>query len=388
MKVFISVGRAGTNEQRLFIDAFEQRLYALGLQPHTIGRNTYTSGQPLERIRQEMEGCVGIAVIAYERYRIEQGVELAEVGGEPEAVCGRRYPTPWHHAELGMAYMLNLPVLVIAERGLHLECLLDRGHGWFIHNTPLSAEALRSDALAGVLNDWIQRLREKAAKRPLGLWVNSKRGTLPPIALIVAAVLALWMVTATTLVIVELYRRPRQPDQPDVGEQTTSNGTEGSGAHADPEASPTPDGPAPPGAGPTTRPEVVTDPDTIEEIQPPVAEDTSELPDTGPTPPDPPHDATRIASEGSDVIEGDPERNVEEEPVEEQQVSPLEVHREHGGTEASGAISAEGSQPQSGSPTRNLDLNTGTPLVPFTPIPDEDQRDAETVLPGVTFPSP
>jgi hypothetical protein len=164
MQVFLSVGRVATDRQRLFLDRLEAKLRNRGLDPKTIGRNTFTSGQPLDRIVEVMKGCSGILVLAFERTYVEKGYELRPGDEEPQRFDVRRYASPWHHIELAMAHMLDLPTLAIVERGVCEEGLLEDKYGWYVIRTRLDPSLLDSDECSGIIDDWSNRA--KAPRTP------------------------------------------------------------------------------------------------------------------------------------------------------------------------------------------------------------------------------
>lgn len=167
ISVFVSVGRTVSDEQKAFLAHLDVKLQSNDLVAKTIGRNTFTSGQPLLRIQQTMEECSGMLVVAFERTRIRGGVEL-QLDEDSIVFRERSYATPWHHAELGMATMLGLPTLVVLQKGVFEEGLLEDKHGWYVIRTKLATASLDSSEFTGILNDWILRAREyKAAATDL-----------------------------------------------------------------------------------------------------------------------------------------------------------------------------------------------------------------------------
>jgi hypothetical protein len=170
MQVFLSVGRVATEQQRLFLDRLEAKLRNRGLDPRTIGRNTFTAGQPLDRIVEVMKGCSGILVLAFERTFVEKGYELRPDDEEPQHFDTRKYASPWHHIELAMAHMLELPTLAIVERGVCEEGLLEDKYGWYVIRTRLELSALDSDECSGIIDDWSNRA--KAPRNPQKLEVE------------------------------------------------------------------------------------------------------------------------------------------------------------------------------------------------------------------------
>ena len=55
--------------------AVEDRLRSEGINPHTVGRNTFSSDSPLKTVTQLMDECSGAVVIALERVFFPSGTE-------------------------------------------------------------------------------------------------------------------------------------------------------------------------------------------------------------------------------------------------------------------------------------------------------------------------
>lgn len=196
MQVFLSVGRISNAEQETFLKKLEEKLTKRDLHTKTIGRNTFTSAQPLERIREVMRQSRGLIVLAYERTVIETGIEHGPLGDDPTKLEGRLLSTPWHHVELAMAKMLELPTFVVLQKGVHQEGLLEDKHGWYVYRTKLRPTELDKDEFVGVLDDWVDRVkapREAKAVDPGALTVGALVSQMKPAQLwgVIAAVLAL-----------------------------------------------------------------------------------------------------------------------------------------------------------------------------------------------------
>ena len=73
--VFVSVGGTSNEKQESFVRAIEDRLRAEGLNPRTVGRNTFSADSPLKTVQQLMNQCSGTVVIALERTYFAQGIE-------------------------------------------------------------------------------------------------------------------------------------------------------------------------------------------------------------------------------------------------------------------------------------------------------------------------
>ncbi len=77
------------------------------------------------------------------------------------AVGSLRLPTAWNHLEAGMAYMADLPLLVVKESGLSTEGIFDPGVSqYFVHEAQLSVEWLRSDRFMQPFEEWARAVRD------------------------------------------------------------------------------------------------------------------------------------------------------------------------------------------------------------------------------------
>src|SRR4051812_40867945 len=100
--VFVSVGTGLSERQENFVAAVESRLRAVGLNPRTIGRNTFSADAPLDAVTNLMDECAGTVVIALERFYFPSGEE------RPGSAKGRSLrdvsmPTAWNQIEAAMA---------------------------------------------------------------------------------------------------------------------------------------------------------------------------------------------------------------------------------------------------------------------------------------------
>jgi hypothetical protein len=168
-EVFLSVGRASTPAQESFVKAVERCLMERDLHPVALGRNEWSSEQPLIAVRNRMQQCAGTAVVAFERIRIESGAE------RDKRLTDERLPTIWNQIEASIAYSLGHPLLVIAESGLRTEGLLESRYDWMVESVPLEEAALRTAECAGVIDDWKRRVDEYQAGRADSERVGEKR---------------------------------------------------------------------------------------------------------------------------------------------------------------------------------------------------------------------
>jgi hypothetical protein len=162
VKVFVSVGRTSTPEQEQHVERIFGLLRTQGLDPCCVGRTSFSSKSPLTQIRDEMKTCSGVVIIAFERLLIDSGTERR---GSPDAVklVDQKLPTVWNQIEAAMAYVQDKPLLVLVERGLRLEGLLESNYDWFVHQMALTSESVASNELLGRFTDWKRRVEELAS---------------------------------------------------------------------------------------------------------------------------------------------------------------------------------------------------------------------------------
>lgn len=155
--VFVSVGTGLSPSQETFVVAVEERLRAIGLNPRTIGRNTFSADAPLHAISDLMDECRGAVVIALERFRFPSGEERPE-SAKQRQLADVRMPTSWNQIEAAMAYSRGLPLLVIVDEGVRADGLLEKGNDWYVQDLPVDANALNTTAFTGILESWSSRL--------------------------------------------------------------------------------------------------------------------------------------------------------------------------------------------------------------------------------------
>ncbi len=72
MKVFLSEGRTSNEAKDNLVQRIEDTLRLHGFTPQTVGRNYFSSLQPLKAVSTLMNECVGSVIVAFERTFIVQ----------------------------------------------------------------------------------------------------------------------------------------------------------------------------------------------------------------------------------------------------------------------------------------------------------------------------
>jgi hypothetical protein len=162
--VFVSVGRTTTPEQEAFIREVERCLFQdHNLRPRTLGRNDWSSEQPLLAIGKRMRSCSGVAIVAFERVFAPVAEDKGRAGDERH-LHPLSLTTIWNQIEAAMAYTLGMPILVLAEEGLRDEGLLADRYDWTVEWLNLSMSTWMQPRCRGVIADWAEQVRQFAER--------------------------------------------------------------------------------------------------------------------------------------------------------------------------------------------------------------------------------
>jgi hypothetical protein len=150
--VFLSVGQTVTKEQEAFVSAIERCLLEHDLRPRTLGRNEWSSRQPLQAIKERMDECAGSVIVAFERLHIADGTEKRG-SDAARPMRDEVRTTIWNQMEAAMAYALGHPILVLAQEGIWVEGVLEP-RDWAVQWLGLDPGELETAECVGVIDDW------------------------------------------------------------------------------------------------------------------------------------------------------------------------------------------------------------------------------------------
>jgi hypothetical protein len=157
--IYLSAGKPANAEQEAFLEAVERFLRQRDLNPRTPGRTHLSNKQPLKAVEQCMRTCQGIVVVAYERLYAPVAIERRG-GPEQKDLEEAIVPTVWNQVEGAMAYTLGLPVLIIAQKGLRSEALLESKYDWNVQWVDVDAQSLLTADFVSVFDDWRKEIDE------------------------------------------------------------------------------------------------------------------------------------------------------------------------------------------------------------------------------------
>jgi uncharacterized protein YjbI with pentapeptide repeats len=92
-------------------------IYASGLRTEVLERVDYPATGALGEVRRRMSGCKGAAVFGFGEFKISEGLWRPGTADEAK-VRDQASSTPWCELEAGMAVMVDLPLLLVADPAL------------------------------------------------------------------------------------------------------------------------------------------------------------------------------------------------------------------------------------------------------------------------------
>jgi hypothetical protein len=104
-----------------------------------------------------------VVVVAYEK-DFATRLSRNQMNKPPRTDRDVRLTTVWNHAEAGIAYSLRLPLLLLCERGLRQEGMLEQNVLGFVAEIDLTEEYLSSPVFQTRLESWANAVREHADK--------------------------------------------------------------------------------------------------------------------------------------------------------------------------------------------------------------------------------
>jgi hypothetical protein len=128
--VFVSHPTPHLKAQSQFVEKLKICLRRKHLDPRTMGETNYDMEAPLAGIRRMMVGCCGLIAIAFRRSYSQELISRkgADLPNEAESSLKNQWLTsPYLQIEPAMAFQLGLPILILRERGVVAEGILERG---------------------------------------------------------------------------------------------------------------------------------------------------------------------------------------------------------------------------------------------------------------------
>jgi hypothetical protein len=173
--VFLSYPKPFLQRQKEFVDAVSAYLEKRGLTGRTLGVTDYGINAPLTAIRGLMVECNGIITIAFTRIKIINALSKPEsdLRQECTSIDQQWLTSPWCHIEPAMAFQLGLPILILREKGVIADGVLERGvTGMYLPEFDLDIpieEYLESQEwkqLIGIWEGYVRKVVDTKSKPP------------------------------------------------------------------------------------------------------------------------------------------------------------------------------------------------------------------------------
>lgn len=170
--IFLSYSTPTTPDQFAMAEGVYRCLARRDLAPRTLGVNEYDFKAPLEAIRRIMGDSQGLLAIAFKKTNVEKGRTKRRHGREEprdEVLKGRSFASPWVQIEAAMAYQWRLPILILREKGVVADGLLEPGVvSWYMPEFDLegtAGEFLQGQEFKEVLSKWEADVRSTRGDR-------------------------------------------------------------------------------------------------------------------------------------------------------------------------------------------------------------------------------
>lgn len=124
INVFISHPTPFNKHQEDFLTLIEHELSGHDLNPTNLGKNNWDFRSPLKPIRTIMNTCQAAIIIGLERHHSYIGYDK-ETSIDRQEFIHKYTTSPWVQIEAGMAYQSELPLLILKEKKVFAEGILD-----------------------------------------------------------------------------------------------------------------------------------------------------------------------------------------------------------------------------------------------------------------------
>lgn len=83
----------------------------------TVGTTDFPNTTPIKAVEHVMKQCSGAIILGFPQIVVKKGISKPKTPQEKN-IKNKLLPTPWNHIESTMAFMLDLPILVLKDKGV------------------------------------------------------------------------------------------------------------------------------------------------------------------------------------------------------------------------------------------------------------------------------
>lgn len=158
INIFVSRPNSLNVNQEKTMHRLEKILEDRGMRARTIGETDFTNDSPMRAVEQLMRLCSGAVILGFPQTIIQKGISKPGTDNE-QPIINKLLPTPWNHIESSMAFMLDLPSLVIRNQGIEGGIFDNGTTGQYIHTFQLDNEEwMDKQVFLQPFNNWHQEV--------------------------------------------------------------------------------------------------------------------------------------------------------------------------------------------------------------------------------------
>ncbi len=162
-KIFLSAPSRRSLPQQLFLDRFVTILEHNGLTTERLDRSDYPMSGQLTEVRRRISDCCGVVVLGFPQDLTTEEEAAFTGDGPTRRTQGVALASRWNDAEAGMAFALDLPLLVLApvslDEGIFDKQISERS----IFRLPLSSD-LFIDTEPAAFREWVATVGERTSR--------------------------------------------------------------------------------------------------------------------------------------------------------------------------------------------------------------------------------
>jgi hypothetical protein len=160
VNIFISHPTPHNESQKKFLFLIETFLKENDLNPTNLGKNNWSSRAPLQPIKEIMANCKAAIIIGLERHHSYIGYDR-EYSTESKEQIHKYSSSPWIQIEAGMAYQAELPLMILKEKKVFAEGILDSNISeYYVFEFEIEKQCKKlSDELKAIIQDWINHIK-------------------------------------------------------------------------------------------------------------------------------------------------------------------------------------------------------------------------------------
>jgi hypothetical protein len=170
INVFISHPTPFKKDQVNFLSLIELELSSHELNPTNLGKNNWDFRSPLQPIRSIMNTCQAAIIIGLERHHSYIGYDK-ETSKDKQELIHKYMTSPWIQIEAGMAFQAELPLLILKEKKVFAEGILDpQISNFYVFEFEVENQSKKlSPELKKIILSWATHLKEQTIENGITL---------------------------------------------------------------------------------------------------------------------------------------------------------------------------------------------------------------------------